>query len=178
MFLHLTHLHRNGITLIVALRLVSHLLLPILLFPLQPQQLHLILIDIIRLERGSFGSADLIPLAQEYGSARANRRHMVIHLVHGETLLDIRTEVALAALERATTTMVLIVPVQVPLVRGAKVTQIALDHRHRMVLDVLRVARLHVRHIGTFRAAQEALLQMHDPLMPGHDRRTTARKAA
>lgn len=169
-----TYLDRNRINFINPL--VVGIL--ILLLPLQSQQLHFILINIIRLKRCSFGSADLISLAQEDGSTRADRRHMMIHFVHSETLFDIRTEVAFAALERARAAMILIMPVQIPFIRRTKVTQIALDHRHRMVFDVFRIARLHVRHIGTFGAAQEALLQMHHPLMPGYDCPAAAGKTA
>lgn len=79
----------------------------------------------------------------------------MIHLVHSEALLDVRREVTHAAAERAAAAVVLVVPVQVPLVRRAEVAQRALDHRHRVVLHVLREARLEVRHIVTFFAREE-----------------------
>lgn len=56
--------------------------------------------------------------------------------------------------------MVLIVAVQVPLVGCAEVAHFALDHRHRMVLDMLGEARLHVGDVVALGAPVEFLLQM------------------
>lgn len=88
----------------------------------------------------------------------------------GETLLDVRPEVAQRTLELAITLVVAVVSVQVPLVRGAKVAQIALDHGHRVVLDVLGEARLQVGHVVALGAPEELLLQVRYSLMALHQR--------
>ena len=56
--------------------------------------------------------------------------------------------------------------IQIPLVGRAELAQVALDHRHRMILDVFRVARLHMCHIVALDAAKELLLQVRQPLVP------------
>ena len=72
--------------------------------------------------------------------------------MHGETLLDVRREVARRTPEGAAAVVVLAVPVQVPLVRRPEVAHVAFDHRHRVVLYVLGEPSLHVRGVRALAA--------------------------
>ena len=80
--------------------------------------------------------------------------------VNGERLFDVSREIAQRTLVHAAAHVVLEVSVQIPLVRCAEFAQIALDHRHRVVLDVFRVPGLDVRDVIAFDATKEFLLQM------------------
>lgn len=86
-------------------------------------------------------------------------RHVVIHLVHRQALLDVRGEVAGRTPERTLTVVVLAVAVQVPLVRRPEIAHLALYHRHRVVFDVFGEARLHVRYVSALGAPE--VLRLH-----------------
>jgi len=97
-------------------------------------------------------------------------REVVVLHMDSETLLDVRPEVAQRTLELAVALVVAVVPVQVPFVGGAKVAEIALDHGHRVILDVLGEARLQVGHVVALGAPEELLLQVRDRLVALHQR--------
>lgn len=80
---------------------------------------------------------------------------MMIHLVHGQALFDVRREIASRTLERTGSTVILHVTIQIPFVRRSKIAHDAFDHRHRMVFHVFAEARLDVRHIAAFLAPEE-----------------------
>ena len=105
---------------------------------------------------------DLVATA---GRAGLLGTEVVVLDVDGEALLDVGGEVAERALVHAAAHVVLEVAVQVPLVGRAELAQVALDHRHRMVLDVFGVARLHVRHIVALNTSEEFLLEVRQPLV-------------
>jgi len=98
--------------------------------------------------------------------------------MHCKALLDIGREVAQRAAVSPISRMVLIVTVQVPLVWRAKVTEVALNHRHGMVLYMLCVACLHVGHVVAFTAAVKLLLEMCSALMLQHFTRVRTRECA
>jgi len=88
--------------------------------------------------------------------------------VYCETLLDVGRERTVRALVRARRygAMVAVVPVQVPLVRRPEVAVVALDHRHRVVLDVLGVPSPHVSHVVAQHTPEEFFLQVRRLLVP------------
>jgi hypothetical protein len=92
---------------------------------------------------------------------------VMIHFVHGEALLDVGGEIAGGAIEETGTAVVLHVSVEIPLVGRVKIAHLALDHGHRMVLDVFGEAGLYVRDVITFRAREELGLQMLATLVSG-----------
>lgn len=61
----------------------------------------------------------------------------MIEFMNGQRLLDVCAEIADAALEVPVGTVVLGVPVEIPLVWRVEITRAALDQRHGMILDVL-----------------------------------------
>lgn len=126
--------------------------------------------------RGVAG-AHLIPAAAHPQARRLpHRRHVVVHLVHGQALLDVGCEVARGTPEGAVAVVILAVPVQVPFVRGAEVAHVALDHRHRVVLDVLGVSGLDVRDVGALGAPEELGLDVLLALVSRQLRLATARE--
>jgi hypothetical protein len=105
---------------------------------------------------GGVAGADLVAPAPHPQAGRlSDGGHVVVHLVDGEALLDVGGEVAGGAAEGAAPVVVLAVAVQVPLVRRPEVAHVALDHRHRVVLDVLGEAGLHVGGVGALGAPEE-----------------------
>lgn len=79
----------------------------------------------------------------------------MVHFVHGQALFDVRREVAGGAAEGAVSVVVLVVPVQVPLVRRAKVAEVAFDHGHGVVLDVFGEPGFDVGDVAAFGAAEK-----------------------
>lgn len=104
----------------------------------------------------------------------------MIRLVYGETLLDIGRERTVRALVRAWRygAVVAVVPVQIPLVRRPEVAVVALDHRHRVVLDVLGVPSPHVSHVVALHTPEEFLLQVRRLLVPVDQRPAMAAERA
>jgi hypothetical protein len=80
---------------------------------------------------------------------------VVVLDVNRQTLLNVRRKVAQGTLVHATTYVVLEVAIQIPLVRSVELAQIALDHGHRMIFDVLDVASLNVRYVVPFDASEK-----------------------
>lgn len=56
-------------------------------------------------------------------------------------------------------------PVEVPFVGSAEFAEVALDHRHGMVLDVLGVAGFDVGDVIALDTAEKLLLQVGHPLV-------------
>lgn len=94
----------------------------------------------------------------------------MVGLVHGKALFDVGRKRTARALVRPWVdgTVVAIMPVEVPFVRRAEVTVVALDHRHGVVLDVFGVPRSHMRHVVAFHAAEKFFLQVGRLFVPVH----------
>lgn len=105
---------------------------------------------------GGVAGADLVtPASHPQAGRLTHGRHVVVHLMYGKTLFDVSGEVARRAPEGTLAVMVFAVTVQVPFVRGAEVTHVALDHRHRVVFDMFGEARLHVGRVCALGAPEE-----------------------
>lgn len=70
------------------------------------------------------------------------------------------------------------IPIEVPFVGCAELAEVALDHGHGVVLDVLRVARLDVGDVVALDAAEELLLQMSHALVTLQGHAGTGRELA
>lgn len=75
---------------------------------------------------------------------------MVIHLVHGQTLFNVRRKIARRTSKRPVTVVILAVPVQIPFVGGSKIAHITFYHWHRVIFDVFGEARSDVGDVRAF----------------------------